>query len=392
MHKFNPEDLFLNRAKFVMKYLGVWIPPTNESLLHKLYRSLMITLQYLFLIFQIIFIIQVWGDLEAVSQAFYLLFTQACLCLKVSVFHVNVDKLRELLKQMNGEIFQPQSDRQIQILSKQASRIKALLLAFMVSSQFTCSLWAMKPLFDDVGSRKFPFDMWMPVSPEASPHYEIGYAIQVLTIGMSAYMYFGVDSVALSMLIFACAQCEIIMDKIMSVTSINYAMKNKERQKIFAENRKTLIDCVKHHEALYAFTKLSEDAYHSYLFFQISGNVGIFCMTALRLTVVEWKSVQFFSMATYLYVMMGELFVCSWSGHELTSTSEMLHTAMYDCPWYEQDVRFKRDLCFAMMRMSRPLVFRTGHYVSLSRQTFIAILRTSYSYFAVLVNQTKKED
>ncbi|RVE45732.1 hypothetical protein evm_009640 [Chilo suppressalis] len=186
---------------------------------------------------------------------------------------------------MNGEIFQPQSDRQKQILSKQASRIKALLLAFMVSSQFTCSLWAMKPLFDDVGSRKFPFDMWMPVSPEASPHYEIGYAIQVLTIGMSAYMYFGVDSVALSMLIFACAQCEIIMDKIMSVTSINYAMKNKERQKIFAKNRKKLIDCVKHHEALYAFTKLSEDAYHSYLFFQISGNVGIFCMTALRLTV-----------------------------------------------------------------------------------------------------------
>lgn len=57
----------------------------------------------------------------------------------------------------------------------------------------------------------------MPVTPEYSPQYEIGYAFQLLTICMSAYMYFGVDSITLSMVIFACAQLEIIKDKILSV-------------------------------------------------------------------------------------------------------------------------------------------------------------------------------
>lgn len=101
------EDLYLNRAKFVMKYLGVWVPSENESIFSKAYRVFMITLQYLFLIFQIIYIIQVWGDLESVSQASYLLFTQACLCFKVTVFQVNINMLKELLKLMGEDIFQP---------------------------------------------------------------------------------------------------------------------------------------------------------------------------------------------------------------------------------------------------------------------------------------------
>lgn len=105
------EDLYLNRAKFVMKYLGVWVPPENESLLRKIYRLFMMSLQFLFLIFQIFYIVQVWGDLEAVSQASYLLFTQAWLCFKVTVLQLNIGMLKELLMQMNGDIFKPQSSK-----------------------------------------------------------------------------------------------------------------------------------------------------------------------------------------------------------------------------------------------------------------------------------------
>lgn len=106
---FDSEGLFLNRAKFVMGALGVWVPPLNESLLHKFYRRFMLTLQYLFLIFQAIYIAQIWGDLAAVSQSSYLLFTQACLCLKITLFHGNMEKVRELLGRMGSDVFMPLS-------------------------------------------------------------------------------------------------------------------------------------------------------------------------------------------------------------------------------------------------------------------------------------------
>ncbi|XP_030033697.1 odorant receptor Or1 [Manduca sexta] len=381
----NSEDLYLNRAKFVMKFLGVWVPPNDENIIRKLYRYFMISLQYLFLIFQIIYIIQVWGDLEAVSQASYLLFTQACLCFKVTVFHVNVDLLKELLLQMNGETFRAQSFDHEKILESQAARIKRLLLAFMISSQLTCGMWAVKPLFDDVGSRKFPFDMWMPVTPESSPHYHIGYTFQLVTICMSAYMYFGVDSVALSSVIFGCAQIEIIKDKLMSIQPVD---KNaNDAINAFSDNYQQLVNCIKHHQAIVRFTDTVENAYHTFLLFQLVGSVGIICMSALRILVVDPRSMQFFSIVSYLSVMISQLFVSCWCGHELTATSEDLHTTLYMCAWKDQNTKFQKELCFAMLRMSRPLVLRAGHYIALSRQTFIMILRMSYSYFAVL-NQT----
>ncbi|OWR46984.1 olfactory receptor 16 [Danaus plexippus plexippus] len=370
------EDLFLNRAKFVMKLLGVWVPCSDETKFHKFYRFFMMTLQYLFLFFQIIYIVQVWGDLEAVSQASYLLFTQASLCFKVTVFQVNVKSLRELLKRMNDKIFLPQSSKQNRILSLQAKRIKRLLLAFMISSQTTCGLWALKPLFDDPGSRKFPFDMWMPVTPQSSPHYEFGYAFQLLTICMSAYMYFGVDSVALSMVIFACGQIDIIKDKILKINSIRKESGDEMSRRIVAsDNNKKLIECIRQHQAVVLFKELLENTYHTYLLFQLVGSVGLICMSALRILVVEWRSIQFFSIVTYLSVMISQLFVCCWCGHELTATSEDLHTVFYRSTWYEQDVRFQRCLCFAMMRLGQPLVLRAGHYIPLSRQTFVSVRR-----------------
>ncbi|XP_045537799.1 odorant receptor Or1 [Papilio machaon] len=355
------EDMYLNRARFVMKFLGVWI----------------------------IYIIQVWGDLEAVSQASYLLFTQACLCLKVTVFQVNMSMVRELLKQMNGDIFKPLCEEHVRILKWHAVRIKRLLLAFMISSQTTCGLWALKPLFDDAGSRKFPFDMWMPVKPDHYLQYEMGYAFQLITICMSAYMYFGVDSVTLSMVIFGCAQIDIIKDKILKIKSFKTKDDDpSERNKYSERNYHKLIECIKQHQGVVTFTRLVEDAFHTFLFFQLIGSVGLICMSALRILVVDWRSLQFASIVTYLSVMISQLFVSCWCGHELTATSEDLHTVLYKCAWYEQDVKFKRALCFVMMRMSRPIVVKAGHYVPLSRQTFVSILRMSYSYFAVL-NQRK---
>ncbi|CAB3248690.1 unnamed protein product [Arctia plantaginis] len=212
-------------------------------------------------------------------------------------------------------------------------------------------MWALKPMFDDA-ERNFPFDMWMPVNPEIAVQYYIGYAFQLITICISAYIYFGVDSVTFSAVIFGCAQLDIIKEKIMSITPV-YDRQRSEAEEIQSKNYEKLVDCIKHHQAVVKFTDLVENTYHSYLMFQLVGSVGIICMSALRIIV-----------------------------------SEDLHTVMYKCVWYEQNLKFKRDLYFAMMRLSRPLVLRAGLYLRLSRQSFVAILRMSYSYFAVL-NQTK---
>ncbi|XP_045484216.1 odorant receptor Or1-like [Pieris rapae] len=383
-------NLFINRAQHVMKYLGVWVPNESDTIYQKSYKIFMLFLQYTFLLFQMIFVVQTWGDLEAVADAVYLLFTQASLCCKIAVFHINIERVRELCQQMNNEVFQPTNLVQERILQIRAKSIKRLLLCFIVAAEMICLAWGVAALpFFDNGARKFPFVMWMPVNSDSSPQYVIGFLFQELTISTSAMMYYGVDSVAFSMVIFACAQMEIIMEKILSIESRTDAVLENDASLTdhYYNGNRILIECVKHYQAIITFKELVEKTFHIYMFFQLTGTVGIIVMSAFRILVLENESFQFISTVTYVIVMVSQIYLCCWCGHELTATNEELHRILYMSLWYEQDVKFQRALCFMMARIQRPLVLRAGHYISLSRQTFVAILRMSYSYIAVL-NQT----
>lgn len=57
----------------------------------------------------------------------------------------------------------------------------------------------------------------MPVGPSKSPQFELGYFYQMLAIYISAFLFIAVDSVVLSMIMFGCAQLEIIMNKVEQV-------------------------------------------------------------------------------------------------------------------------------------------------------------------------------
>ncbi|KAI8425346.1 hypothetical protein MSG28_007108 [Choristoneura fumiferana] len=124
---------------------------------------------------------------------------------------------------------------------------------------------------------------------------------------------------------------------------------------------------------------------------RLSGSVAIICIIGLRISIVEPGSMQFISMLNYMMTMLSQLFLYCWCGNQLTIRSELLRDVMYLSPWYEQSNPFRRLLWVAMERMKRPILFKAGHYIPLSRPTFVLILRSSYSYFAVL-NQAQHKD
>uniref|UniRef100_A0AAU6NDI7 Odorant receptor n=1 Tax=Mythimna loreyi TaxID=667449 RepID=A0AAU6NDI7_9NEOP len=382
-------SLFLGRPKKILSAHGVWPHPNNFIILRNLYMLFIMWTQYSFLLFEIIYIVDVWGDIDAVSEASYLLFTQASLCYKATAFMVNKKSLIELLDIMDSEIFESKSVEHEKILAAQARKIKRLCLFFLTSATTTCTLWAMIPLFDDASKRSFPFRIWMPVTPLKSPGYELGYVYQMVSIYISAFVFISVDSVAVCMIMFGCGQLEIIMDKIQKIQCVLDSTQSEEvRKKMIKANNELLVECIKQHQTVERFIQLCEDTYHINIFFQLTGTVAIICNIGLRISIVERNSVQFFSMVNYMVTMLSQLFLYCWCGHELTIRCENLREWLYQCPWYEQDIKFNRALFIAMERMKKPIIFKAGHYISLSRPTFVAILRMSYSYFAVL-NQTK---
>ncbi|XP_047994421.1 odorant receptor Or1-like [Leguminivora glycinivorella] len=386
-------NLYLNRPRNILLYLGIWLRPASYVSLYITYAVLVMLTQYSFVFFEFIYIALAWGDMDAVTEASFLLFTQASVCYKVTRFMMNKNNLVCLLGLMEEEIFQAQNKRHVRCLMSQSIMIKRLCLFFLGSALTTCTLWGLMPIVDKTGGERiFPFLIWMPVTPEKSPQYELGYFYQMVAIYISAFLFIAVDSVALSMIMFGCAQLEIIMDKVEQVGLMTTGkLKKQEREQLIEENKDLFVECLKHHQAVIRFIESVEDTYHANIFFQLSGSVFIICIIGLRITATTPGSVQFISMLNYMVTMLSQLFLYCWCGNELTIRSELLRQVMYLCPWHEQSNTFRRLLWMAMERMKRPIIFKAGHYIPLSRPTFVAILRSSYSYFAVL-NQTQNKD
>ncbi|KAF9805438.1 hypothetical protein SFRURICE_019606, partial [Spodoptera frugiperda] len=278
--------LFLGRPKNILTAHGVWPHPNNYIILRKLYMLFVMWTQYSFLLFEIIYIVNVWGDIDEVSEASYLLFTQASLCYKSTTFMINKNSLLELLDIMDSDIFKPKSAEHEKILAAQALKIKRLCLFFLTSATTTCTLWAMIPLFDDASKRSFPFRIWMPVTPLKSPDYELGYLYQMVSIYISAFLFISVDSVAVCMIMFGCAELEIIMDKIQKIQSIfDTDQSNEDRKKLIKMNNELLDECVKQHQTVERLIQLCEDTYHANIFFQLSGTVAIICNIGLRISI-----------------------------------------------------------------------------------------------------------
>lgn len=99
---------FLHTQILWFKCMGLW-RPENRSLIYDLFLTLSLCVQFSVILFISIYVAIVWGDLDAVSQGCYVLFTQVSTCLKMSVIVLRKKALLQLTDHMNVDIFLPQS-------------------------------------------------------------------------------------------------------------------------------------------------------------------------------------------------------------------------------------------------------------------------------------------
>ncbi|VVC88377.1 unnamed protein product [Leptidea sinapis] len=100
----NSVDIFLSRPRYILRYLGIW-PKENHMIVHSIYKAFVMMTQYSFILFEFIYIADVWGNLDEVSEASYLLFTQASVCYKATDIRKTSTKNKETLRSVSYECF-----------------------------------------------------------------------------------------------------------------------------------------------------------------------------------------------------------------------------------------------------------------------------------------------
>lgn len=79
-----------------------------------------------------------------------------------------------------------------------------------------------------------------------------------------------------------------------------------------------------------------------------------------------------------------QVFIICYFGCAFTQNVEDLGFALYSCNWINQDQSFKRSVLIFMQGSSRKAQFTAGGITVVSLETFVNIVKSAYSLFAIL--------
>nr|AXY83387.1 putative odorant receptor 27 [Conopomorpha sinensis] len=108
------------------------------------------------------------------------------------------------------------------------------------------------------------------------------------------------------------------------------------------------------------------------------------CASAIQLTMDGTTKMQQIWIAEYIGALIVQLFIYCWHSNEVLVMSCTVEGGLYKSSWWRRGVRVRRCIIMLGAHLNRRVVFSAGPFTNLNISTFIAILKGSYSYYAIL--------
>ncbi|KAJ0172905.1 hypothetical protein K1T71_011081 [Dendrolimus kikuchii] len=88
----------------------------------------------------------------------------------------------------------------------------------------------------------------------------------------------------------------------------------------------------------------------------------------------------------YLAAVALDTFIYCYFGNQIILQASRVSTAAYQSTWYAMDIGSRRILLNILLANRRPVVVRAGRFLPMDLHTFVVIIKTSFSYYTLLVN------
>ncbi|KAJ3656615.1 hypothetical protein Zmor_015678 [Zophobas morio] len=379
---------FLRLNIKLIHFFGYFSPEFHNSKIKVFY--FFYRLGFLSFIFFLCFLTQLanmidsFGDIERMTDASFLFLTNMVQCLKLYCFIHNASRIWKLVYSMNTEVFRPRNQAQYEILRKEIKMSKIILSLYLLACTLTCISWGVSPLLDrtsDDGIR-LPLSGWYPFSTDTSPGFEFVYFYQILSTWINGLGDISMDTCISGTIMFISAQLSVLKDAVetMKPTSSSDHPTIKE----------ALVRNVTHFKTIVQFAEEATFLFTASITGQFVVGVVIVCMSMFQMSLVSVSSFQFFGMFIYQSCVLLEIYLWCFYGNEVIMKSDQLTQSAYMCEWTDASKEFKQNLIIFMTRTQFPLKLYASGYFTLSLETFKAVAKSSWSYFAVL-NQVHED-
>nr|QNL15016.1 olfactory receptor 72 [Aulacocentrum confusum] len=147
--------------------------------------------------------------------------------------------------------------------------------------------------------------------------------------------------------------------------------------------------CAKHHQRLLNIVDQMNAIFSSSMLMQLFASFSMICLTGFQAVLGAGEKKNLLKFIVYLGAALSQLCNWCWFGNEMLYQSASLTRGQWLSGWErENHADVKPLMIISQIKARKPLQLKAGKFFNMSMQTFIAVLRNSYSFFALLTSVT----
>ncbi|XP_057662056.1 uncharacterized protein LOC130897298 [Diorhabda carinulata] len=210
--------------------------------------------------------------------------------------------------------------------------------------------------------------LWCPVN-SSSPFKEIVYVYNIIALTYITTTYIYIQLVCSAVFMFIGMQCDLYCKCLSRVERLDGVL---------------LKNLVQRYENIIRIFVLSERVFSEIFLVEI---IFVTLGLCLRLFVISMTE-NFLELPIHISsLILASLLILlpCWFSTTVKTKSDRISTAVYSLPWYNcQSLRVKKDLVQFIRITERPIEFTGMGLVTLSTDTFINMMRTTFSFYTFL--------
>ncbi|CAK9820171.1 Odorant receptor 94b [Anthophora quadrimaculata] len=346
---------------------GSWRTPFKRSL-YNIYTVIYLLFLSSFVLCQILDIVFNVENQDDFSDNFSITAVVFLTWFKLSVILIRRGNFVFLIDMLDSKPFSPMDTEEDKIRSKFEKITEWNTFGYW-SLLLISAFWIyVRSLLTDFESRKLMFRAWLPYNYSSAPIFILTFIHQATAATICCTSSVAIDSLYTGLLIHIYCQFEIL----------EHRLKN-----IKTEKDNSVKQCAWHHDRIYKFSKKMNEEFKLILIFQFCLSISVICFNLYRLTQIKMDS-KFVETTLYSFSILTQIFYYCWYGNEVKLKSLELPCMIFQSDWVSLNNSAARAFLMIMRRATKPIEFTSIHVISVNLESFMTVLKTSYSALNVI--------
>ncbi|XP_020291796.1 odorant receptor 46a-like [Pseudomyrmex gracilis] len=340
---------------------------SKKQRIYAVHRLLLISVIFTLMTSQLINIILNIDKSNEYSDTMYMTLAVLIGNYKLISMWITAKNIRSVIDIFAEKLFRSLESYETIIQQKYTKLTKKYAMWYYMLVQITVVGIIVNAYFTNFTKRNLTYRAWLPFDYTSPGIFFLVFTHQMLGVSIVAAANVACDLLVSGLMQQICCQLEIL----------------EYRLTKFSKGQYILRDCVRHHDRIYEYAHKVNIRFAHLIAFQFAVSMLVVCANLYKLATTSLNS-SLFIIVLYTACMLSQIFLYCWFGNELKLKSLELASNIYKLEWQKLNNNSKKDLVLIMRRTSTPIEFNSAIIITLNLESFMSLLKTSYSIYNVL--------